>query len=45
MLCLGLVFLVMSLQEFKKGRKAYGWLLLVISLFPLFVIIHGFLLS
>nr|WP_255397670.1 MULTISPECIES: DUF3953 domain-containing protein [unclassified Sporosarcina] len=45
MLCLGLVFLVMSIKDFKKGRKAYGWLLLVTSLFPLFVIIHGFLSS
>ena len=45
MLSLGLMFLVMSMQEFKEGRKVYGWLLLVTSLFALFVTIQGFLLS
>ncbi|APC47595.1 YczI family protein [Virgibacillus halodenitrificans] len=45
MLSLGLMFLVMSIQEFKEDRKAYGWLLLVTSLFTLFVTVQGFLLS
>ena len=42
---LGLTMLVMGLQEFKKERKEYGWLLVVVFLFSLFVSIQGFLLS
>ena len=45
MFFLGLTMLVMGLQEFKKERKAYGWLLVVVFLFSLFVSIQGFLLS
>lgn len=42
---LGLMMLVMGLQEFKKERKAYGWLFIIVFLFSLFVSIQGFLLS
>ncbi|WP_313237300.1 DUF3953 domain-containing protein [Sporosarcina ureae] len=45
MLSLGLMFLVMSIQEFKEGRKVYGWIFLPTSLFALFVTVQGFLLS
>ncbi|WP_335696129.1 DUF3953 domain-containing protein [Sporosarcina ureae] len=45
MLSLGLMFLVMCIQEFREGRKVYGWLLLLTSMFALFVTIQGFLLS
>lgn len=42
---LGLMMLIMGLQEFKKERKAYGWLFIIVFLFSLFVSIQGFLLS
>lgn len=45
MLSLGLMFLVTSIQEFKEDRKVYGWLLLVTSLFTLFVTTQGFLID
>jgi len=45
MLFLGLMFLVMSIEEFSEERKAYGWLFLATSLFVLFVAGKGFLLS
>lgn len=44
-LFLGLMFLVMGLEEFQKERKAYGWLLVIVFLFSLFVSIQGFLLN
>ena len=44
-LFLGLMFLVMGLEEFQKEQKAYGWLLVVVFLFSLFVSIQGFLLN
>ncbi|MRN53232.1 DUF3953 domain-containing protein [Paenibacillus sp. LC-T2] len=43
-LLLGLIMLVMGLEEFQKKRKAYGWLLVVVFLFSLFVSVKGFLL-
>lgn len=30
---LGLMMLIMGLQEFKKERKAYGWLFIIVFLF------------
>ncbi|RDW17303.1 YczI family protein [Oceanobacillus chungangensis] len=44
-LFLGLMMLVMGLEEFQKERKAYGWLFVVVCVFSLFVSIQGFLLS
>lgn len=43
-LLLGLMMLVMGLEEFQKERKTYGWLLVVVFLFSLFVSVQGFLL-
>jgi hypothetical protein len=40
---LGLTMLVMGLEEFRKERKAKGWLFVVVFLFSLFVSIQGFL--
>ncbi|MBD1380458.1 DUF3953 domain-containing protein [Metabacillus arenae] len=45
MFFLGLMMLVMGLEEFQKERKAYGWLFFVVFLFSLFVSIKGFLLN
>ncbi|MDC3424504.1 DUF3953 domain-containing protein [Aquibacillus sp. 3ASR75-11] len=45
MLFLGLMMLVMGLEEFQKERKAYGWLFFVVFLLSLFVSIKGFLLK
>lgn len=45
MLSLGLMFLMMSIQEFREKRKAYGWVLLATSLFTLIVVVQSFLLS
>ncbi|MEH7014857.1 DUF3953 domain-containing protein [Neobacillus niacini] len=42
---LGLTMLVMGLEEFRKERKANGWLFVVVFLFLLFVSIKGFLLN
>ncbi|WP_141434330.1 YczI family protein [Bacillus sp. 03113] len=42
---LGLTMLIMGLEEFRKERKANGWLFVVVFLFSLFVSIQGFLLS
>ncbi|WP_246569944.1 DUF3953 domain-containing protein [Lentibacillus saliphilus] len=44
MLFLGLTILVMGLEEFQKGRKAYSLLFVVVFLLSLFVSIEGFLL-
>ncbi|MGP4108893.1 DUF3953 domain-containing protein [Virgibacillus sp. L01] len=40
---LGLLMLVMGIQEFKKERKVLGWLLVVVFLFLLFVSINSWL--
>ncbi|KOP83894.1 hypothetical protein AMS60_02110 [Bacillus sp. FJAT-21945] len=42
---LALTMLVMGLEEFKKGHKGMGWLLIAVFLFSFFVSIKGFLLS
>jgi hypothetical protein len=42
---LGLTMLVMGLEEFRRGKKANGWLFVGVFLFSLFVSIQGFLLS
>ncbi|WP_188540792.1 DUF3953 domain-containing protein [Paenibacillus segetis] len=44
-LLLGLMMLVMGLEEFQKERKTYGWLLVVVFLFSIFVSVQGFLLN
>lgn len=43
-LLLGLMMLVMGVEEFQKERKTNGWLLVVVFLFSLFVSVQGFLL-
>ena len=45
MFFLSLMMLVIGLEEFKKERKAYGWLLVLVFLFSLSVSIQGFLLN
>jgi Protein of unknown function (DUF3953) len=40
---LGLLFLVIGLIEFRKGRKSYGWVCIFTFLFSLFVSIQTFL--
>ncbi|MBO1511247.1 YczI family protein [Metabacillus bambusae] len=45
MFFLGLMVLVMGLEEFKKERKAYGWLFVIVCLFSLYVSIQGFFLN
>ncbi|WP_226669776.1 DUF3953 domain-containing protein [Metabacillus litoralis] len=45
MLLLGLTMFVMGLREFQKGKKAYGWLIIVVFLFILSVTIKSFLLN
>ncbi|MBT2655817.1 YczI family protein [Bacillus sp. ISL-18] len=42
---LGLTMLIFGLEEFRKERKMYGWLMVVVFLFSLFVSIQGFLLK
>ncbi|MBI0579971.1 YczI family protein [Neobacillus cucumis] len=42
---LGLTILIMGLEEFRKERKMYGWLMVVVFLFSLFVSIQSFLLN
>jgi hypothetical protein len=42
---LGLMMLIMGLDEFRKKRTAFGWLFVVVFLFSLFVAIQGFLLN
>ncbi|WP_335512725.1 YczI family protein [Neobacillus drentensis] len=42
---LGLTMLIMGLEEFRKERKMYGWLMVVVFLFSLFVAIQGFILN
>jgi hypothetical protein len=42
---LGLTMLVMGLEEFRKERKAKGWIFVVVFLYSIFVSIQGFLLN
>ncbi len=42
---LGLTMLVMGFEEFRKGKKANGWLFVGVFLFSFFVSIQGFLLG
>ncbi|MFD0824692.1 DUF3953 domain-containing protein [Neobacillus sp. M.A.Huq-85] len=42
---LGLTILIMGLEEFRKERKMYGWLMVVVFLFSLFASIQSFLLN
>lgn len=44
-LLLGLLMLVMGLEEFRKKKKTLGWLLIVVFIFSLFVSIQGFLIN
>ncbi|MFQ3544514.1 YczI family protein [Halobacillus rhizosphaerae] len=43
MLFLGLTMLMRGLEEFKQGRKGYGWLFVVVFLLSLSVSIEGFI--
>lgn len=42
---LGLMMLVVGLEEYQKGRRPYGWLGVFASLYAFFVSIQGFLLG
>ncbi|KAA0560437.1 DUF3953 domain-containing protein [Rossellomorea aquimaris] len=37
---LGLMMLVMGLEEFQRGRKAYGYLSLIVSIFSFIVLLE-----
>jgi hypothetical protein len=39
------LLLVVGISEFQKEQKLYGYLLIIVTLFVLFVSIQGFLLS
>ncbi len=41
---LGLVMLIWGIREFQQERKVYGWLLIVVFLFSVFVSIQSFIL-
>nr|WP_275444066.1 DUF3953 domain-containing protein [Lysinibacillus fusiformis] len=41
---LGLVILIWGIREFQQERKVYGWLLIAIFLFSVFVSIQSFIL-
>jgi hypothetical protein len=41
----GLLMLVMGLYEFQNGRKEYGYLGIIVSIFLFFVSFQGFLLK
>lgn len=45
MLFLGLMMLVMGIQEIQKERKLIGWLLIVVFAFSLYVSIQSFMLN
>lgn len=45
MLFLGLMMFIIGLEEFKKERKAYGYLFVTTFLFSLYVSIQGFILG
>ncbi|RPK03115.1 hypothetical protein FH5_02191 [Priestia endophytica] len=40
---LGLSIFFMGLEEFQEKKKTNGWLLVIVSLFPLFVSAQEFL--
>lgn len=42
---LGLTMLITGLEEFRKKRKMYSWLMVLVFLFLLFVSIQEFLLN
>ena len=42
LLFLSLMMFVMGLEEFKKGRKGYGWIGIVVFIFVFFVSLQGF---
>ncbi|WP_085991290.1 YczI family protein [Oceanobacillus senegalensis] len=42
MLFVSFMMLVMGLEEFQKGRKGYGWLGIIVSIFVFFVSNQGF---
>ncbi|MFP3844925.1 DUF3953 domain-containing protein [Priestia filamentosa] len=42
---LGLSMFYMGLEEFQEEKKTNGWLLVIVSLFPLFVSAQGFLIG
>jgi hypothetical protein len=42
---LGLTMLFTGLEEFQEGKKRNGWLLVIVSFFPLFVSAQGFLIG
>ncbi|UOQ92240.1 DUF3953 domain-containing protein [Halobacillus shinanisalinarum] len=42
---LGLFMLVMGVEEFRKGRKGYGYLGVAVSLFAFFVSLQSIFLS
>ncbi|MFD2212092.1 DUF3953 domain-containing protein [Metabacillus endolithicus] len=44
-LLLGLLMLVMGLEEFRKEKKTLGWLLIAVFIFSLFVSIQGLLMN
>ncbi|WP_308017484.1 YczI family protein [Alkalihalobacillus deserti] len=45
MLFAGLLMLIVGLIEFKKERKEYGYLSIIVSIFLFFVSFQGFLLN
>ncbi|WP_062239976.1 DUF3953 domain-containing protein [Fictibacillus sp. FJAT-27399] len=42
---LGLVMLIMGVEEFQRKQRAKGWLLIAVFLLSTYVSIEGFLLS
>lgn len=45
MLCLGVMILVMGLEEYKKGKKGFWYMSIIVSLLLFFVSIQDLLLS
>lgn len=43
LLFLGLMMLVMSIEEFQKNQKIYGILFSIVFIFALFVAVQGFI--
>ncbi|MGE6514050.1 DUF3953 domain-containing protein [Lysinibacillus sphaericus] len=41
---LGLFMLILGIREFQRERNVYGWLLIVVFLFSVFVSIQSFVL-
>ncbi|MFF2176436.1 DUF3953 domain-containing protein [Lysinibacillus sp. NPDC058147] len=41
---LGLFMLTLGIKEFQRKRKVYGWFLIGVFLFSIFVSIQGFVL-